>query len=232
MGCAFSRGDHRPQSTPLDDSVLFDATIVPDFTSWNGAIDASALRHALLDTTPVDAEWLAHLADSGGVVPRCQEVPNEAKVTLEQMAPWGQLERDPESMEELGEMKSAVGVLVISYPWLDANHPDINGEQLQRIAFVLRAFAAKAQEYSPSCKVGVFWDYCSLPQRSLSCEPGSDDRTPEEQALFGRALKGINTFYGSLFTKVLLVDSLLPEGVYTNKQPYAAAAAGASPSTA
>jgi hypothetical protein len=48
-----------------------------------------------------------------------------------------------------------------------------------------------------------------------------DDRTPEEQARFGRALKGINTFYGSLFTKILLVDSPLPEGVYTNTQPYA-----------
>ena len=202
-------------------AVLPNATIVAEVTRWNGSIDASALRHALLNTTLVDAEWLAQLADGGGVIPRCQEVPNEAKVTLEQMAPWGQLERRPRDMEEFGEMYSAVGVLVISYPWLDANHPDINGEQLRRIAFVLRAFAAKAREYSPSCKVGVFWDYCSLPQRSLSCEPGSDDRTPEEQARFGRALKGINTFYGSLFTKVLLVDSPLPEGVYTNTQPYA-----------
>ena len=47
---------------------------------------------------------------------------------------------------------------------LDADHPDRNGEQLRKIAPVLKLFAEEAKKYGG--KVGVFIDYCSLPQRS------------------------------------------------------------------
>jgi len=62
-------------------------------------------------------------------------------------------------------------VLVISYPWLDRDHPDRAGELLRRVAFVLKAFASSCDS-SPGSKVGVFWDYGSLPQRSRSCPEG------------------------------------------------------------
>ena len=42
---------------------------------------------------------------------------------------------------------------------LDAGHPDQDGEQLARLAFVLKAFATKAGEKGG--RVGVFWDYVS-----------------------------------------------------------------------
>ena len=63
----------------------------------------AALKAALTDTVLVDAAWLAQLADEGGVLPRCQDLPEGARVTLEEMEKWTDY--------------YTVGVLVISYPW-------------------------------------------------------------------------------------------------------------------
>ena len=113
---------------------------------------------------------------------------------------------------------------------------------------MLRAFDKEAKaKYGAGCKVGVFLDYVSMPQRSRGS--AEDDRTPEELAIFGRALKvpthtprchphrpapppashaappaplpqGINLWYGNPKTHVLLVDTELPAGAHTNTQPY------------
>ena len=50
------------------------------------------------------ARRLARLADEGGILPRCQDLPPGARVTLEEMEKW----KDP---------YGTLGVLVISYPW-------------------------------------------------------------------------------------------------------------------
>jgi len=174
-------------------------------SKWD-EMGASSLKEALRDTTLVDADYLVGLADSGGTLPRCQDVPLEAVVTLTEMEAWGE--------------EYTVAVLVVSYPWLDRNHPDPHGEQLRKLAFVLKAFAEKAREYK-GCRVGVFWDYPSLPQKSVGCSGDEDDRTKEEMARFKRALKGINTWYGHQKTHVLLVTTPLPDAhEYTNMQPY------------
>jgi hypothetical protein len=65
--------------------------------------NASALKAALADTVLVDAAWLARLAKKRGVLPRCQDLPPGARVTLEEMEKWTE--------------GWTVGVLVISYPW-------------------------------------------------------------------------------------------------------------------
>ena len=70
--------------------------------------NASALKRALADTVLVDAAWLARLADEGGVLPRCQDLPEGARVTLEEMEMWTD--------------RYTVGVLVISYPWWAPPH--------------------------------------------------------------------------------------------------------------
>ena len=70
--------------------------------------NASALKAALADTVLVDAAWLARLADEGGILPRCQDLPPGARVTLEEMEKW----------YGGGE---TLGVLVISYPWWAAS---------------------------------------------------------------------------------------------------------------
>ena len=71
---------------------------------------------------------------------------------------------------------------------LDADHPDKDGLQLRAISHVLKIFDKEAkQKYGAGCKVGVFLDYVSMPQRSRGS--AEDDRTPEEKATFDRALK-------------------------------------------
>ena len=71
---------------------------------------------------------------------------------------------------------------------LDADHPDKDGLQLRAISHVLKIFDKEAkEEYGAGCKVGVFLDYVSMPQRSRGS--AEDDRTPEEKATFDRALK-------------------------------------------
>ena len=172
-------------------------------TKWD-KLGCSALKKALEDTTMLDAAWLADLAEKKGILPRCQDVPDSAKVSLAEMEAWGKDD-------------FTVGALIISYPWLDKNHPDPFGEQLRQLAFILKAFAAEARKY-PGCRVGVFWDYCSLPQKDRE---GKDDRTEEMIARFKRALKGINAWYGHRKTNVVLVKTPLPTGhKYTNTQPY------------
>jgi hypothetical protein len=74
---------------------------------WDGVgtwgPNASALKAALADTVLVDAAWLARLAKKRGVLPRCQDLPPGARVTLEEMEKW--------------KHSGPLGVLVISYPW-------------------------------------------------------------------------------------------------------------------
>ena len=71
--------------------------------------NASALKAALADTVLVDAAWLARLADEGGILPRCQDLPPGARVTLEEMEKW----KNP---------YGPLGVLIISYPWWALPH--------------------------------------------------------------------------------------------------------------
>ena len=121
-------------------------------------LNASACKQALRYTKFLNAEYLAQLADDGQPVPRCQDVPAWAVVTLQEME---------ESDFTYCVMLSA---LIISYPWLDADHPDIDGAQLRRLAFVLKAFANQAGEKEGG-KCGVFWDYCSCAAASIEPAP-------------------------------------------------------------
>ena len=51
---------------------------------------------------------------------------------------------------------------------LDADHPDKDGLQLRAISHVLKIFDKEAKQFPNrvGCKVGVFLDYVSMPQRS------------------------------------------------------------------
>ena len=125
-------------------------------TKWD-KLNASACKQALRYTKFLDAAYLAELADLGQPVPRCQDVPAWAVVTLQEM-------------EESGTWEGMLSALIISYPWLDADHPDIDGAQLRRLAFVLKAFANRAGEKEGG-KCGVFWDYCSCAAASIEPAP-------------------------------------------------------------
>ena len=121
-------------------------------------LNAAACKQALRYTKFLDAAYLAQLADEGQPVPRCQDVPAWAVVTLQEM--------------EESKFNGLLSALIISYPWLDADHPDIDGAQLRRLAFVLKAFANYAGR-NEGGKCGVFWDYCSCAAASIAPAPTS-----------------------------------------------------------
>ena len=139
-------------------------------SKWD-SLGATTLKQAFASCDMIDARWLVSLAKTGGRVPRNQDIPPEAIVNLEEMEAWD----DPYSL----------GALVVSYPWLGgSSHPDPNGEILHKLSLILDAYASKASAI-PSCRIGVFWSYCSLPQKH---NDGSDDRDEEQMQRFSTAL--------------------------------------------
>ena len=105
--------------------------------------------------------------------------------------------------------KYALGVLVLSYPWLDWFHPDRLGAQLRRLLPFLKAMLAEAKRDSPHCTVGVMIDFLCLPQKPFATE--------EDGARFGVSLKAINAWYFHKYTTTLLVTNPPPEGAdYSN----------------
>ena len=72
---------------------------------------------------------------------------------------------------------------------LDADHPDKDGLQLRAISHVLKIFDKEAKEkYGAGCKVGVFLDYVSMPQRSRESHrrgKESADAAKAQKALAG-----------------------------------------------
>ena len=168
------------------------------WTFYGGGAIEPLLKHTPL----IDLEYLVALAEGGGVMP-CgrQNVPPAAFITkrnLWRLKLWGNA-RD----------KASLGVLVLSYPWLDWFHPDRLGAQLRRLLPFLKAMLASAKEDSPHCTVGVMIDFLCLPQKPFATE--------EDGARFGVSLKAINAWYFHQFTTTLLVTTPPPEGAdYSN----------------
>ena len=161
-----------------------------------------AIEGMLDDIVLIDARYLLDLGERGGAVPRCQDVPESARINAANGNVWrlrcGWHESD------------CLAVLVLSYPWLDKSHPDAYGEQLRRVCPVLKAMLAACKgEHST---VGIMWDWLSLPQ-----PPRSD----EEDAVFSRGLRKMNAWYMHPFTHVLLLSCPLPTGAaYTNTKAF------------
>ena len=165
---------------------------------WGGGAIEPLLEHTPL----IDLEYLVALAEGGGVMP-CgrQNVPPAAFITkrnLWRLKLWGKAKH-----------KDSLGVLVLSYPWLDWFHPDRLGAQLHRLLPFLKAMLAEAKRDSPHCTVGVMIDFLCLPQKPFATE--------EDGARFGVSLKAINAWYFHQYTYTLLVTNPPPEGAdYSN----------------
>ena len=170
---------------------------------WLWAALGGGAIEPLLEHTPlIDLEYLVALAEGGGVMP-CgrQNVPPAAFITkrnLWRLKLWGK-----------AKLKASLGVLVLSYPWLDWFHPDRLGAQLRRLLPFLKAMLAEAKRDSPHCTVGVMIDFLCLPQKPFATE--------EDGARFGVSLKAINAWYFHQCTYTLLVTNPPPEGAdYSN----------------
>ena len=165
---------------------------------WGGGAIEPLLEHTPL----IDLEYLVALAEGGGVMP-CgrQNVPPAAFITkrnLWRLKLWSKRSN-----------KDSLGVLVLSYPWLDWFHPDRLGAQLRRLLPFLKAMLAEAKRDSPHCTVGVMIDFLCLPQKPFATE--------EDGARFGVSLKAINAWYFHQHTNTLLVTNPPPEGAdYSN----------------
>ena len=168
------------------------------WAAWGGGTIEPLLEHTPL----IDLEYLVALAEGDGVMP-CgrQNVPPAAVITkrnLWRLKLWGK-----------ATDKSSLGVLVLSYPWLDWFHPDRLGAQLRRLLPFLKAMLASAKRDSPHCTVGVMIDFLCLPQKPFATE--------EDGARFKVSLKAINAWYFHRFTYTLLVTNPPPEGAdYSN----------------
>ena len=168
------------------------------WSSFGGdMIEATMLEHVTL----IDARYLLALHARGGVVPRWQDVPASARI-------------DKSSVWRLYSWQRmfSLGILVLSYPWLDLDHPDAHGEQLALIAPILRHMLLFCG--GDAFTVGVLWDYCCLPQPA---------RSPAEAARFRSGLASLMAWYAHPYTHVLLLTTPLPSGAsYTNSRPYCA----------
>ena len=161
-----------------------------------------AIESLLEDADLIDLNYVIELLSAGGIVPRWQDVPDSARINhtnIWRLRCWAQ--------------GSSVAVLVLSYPWLDAEHPDRVGAQLRRLLPIFRVLLDAARVRNKGGTVGLMMDFMSLPQKPF--------RAPEELARFKRALGRINEWYAHPYTHVLIVDTPLPTGeAYTNRRPY------------
>ena len=138
----------------------------------------------------VDARYLLALHDHGGNLPCWGALPDTARINRANM--W----------RLFGwEARGCLGVLVVSYPWLDYDHPDPEGEILARLVPVLRTML-------PLCggdayTVGVLIDYASLPQPT---------RTHAELTKFRLGLRALPMWLAHPYVPVLLVSGALPSG--------------------
>ena len=214
---------------------------------WWAIFGGGAIEPLLEHTPLIDLEYLVALAEVDGVMPCGQQnVPPAAFITardLWRLKLWGKVNN-----------KASLGVLVLSYPWLDWFHPDRLGAQLRRLLPFLKVMLAAAKRDSPHCTVGVMIDFLCLPQKPFATE--------EESARFGVSLNHMHawhnhgtrtltlalalttptltltrtptlnlTRYHHGFTTTLLVTTPPPEGaVYSNSLARTATAAGATSS--
>ena len=101
----------------------------------------------------VSVEYLKSISDGGGFLPRRQDVPRDAFLTVE-------------------EVKNQA-LFVLTYRWLEREHPDPKGFRLKQLFEVLKKENAHPRD-------GVFWDWTALYQRP---------RTDDQDELFKMGLK-------------------------------------------
>ena len=140
--------------------------------------------------------WLASPASdaflgregSAATIKRRQDLPPEAFVPCDEAV----------AMLERGDRS----VLALSYGWLTALHPDPHGTTLAAVRRFLSSTEAN--------DIGLFWDFCSLPQRGQKGE----ERSEAEKSVFAQGLGIMGSIYASVTGTAVLQqrDIVLPPG--------------------
>lgn len=159
-------------------------THTPHWAAHGGEELANLLTYVDL----IDARYLIALNEQGGSLPCWGALPASAKITRDdcwRLYGW--------------ETRGCLGVLAISYPWLDYDHPDAHGETLSKVVHVLQSMLPLSG--GPQHTVGVLIDYGSVPQPA---------RSHAELTRFKLGLRALAQWYAHPYVPVLLVTGSLP----------------------
>jgi len=140
------------------------------------------------DVDLIRGDWIVKLAECGGRLPRCQDLPSEAI--------WS----DEQELIE-GLRNYTVRLVSVSHCWFTEEHPDPDGRNLEILGVVLTRFLASAFCSNAAGGAAVFLDWTSLPQKP---------RTDEQEARFSRALKSINVWYAHPCSIVWMLTARWP----------------------
>ena len=221
MGCGASTVKPKDKSEPAaapvkaqqpgnesDPEAEYDAAVLraktaalPENSTWR-KYGGHELEPLFESTYVIDIRWLLRFANgdvslagqtktsypSPQSVPAWQDVPADGIVPLEVLRS-AQMDYN------------ALPIVVLSYGWASVFHPDPSGEQLARLRPVLQSIVNWCDATGGLCSTwGVVWDFMSFPQygRTTGYDESTDDRTPEQRALFTRGLGGINRKRASL----------------------------------
>lgn len=207
------------QRTTAD--IVVDNDEVKIKAAYDRATNAEVIWEALSgDPAPVvllSAKWLIAWSKGGRRLPRRQELPAEAFLSLAELQRIrenrAQVDLDPSDHWE----KRTMPIVVISYCWLTAQHPDPDGIQLKLIVALL-------EEQFVRCRgcpgyggvyedMGIFWDWCSLFQKDAAGQ-----RTKAEWDCFNRAIRTMGLWYAHPMTVVYLITKRVQEGIDYSKR--------------
>ena len=163
----------------------------------------------------IDLRYVVPLIEAGGVMPRWQDLPKSARITVHNL--WRL-----NTMVHFGV--PLLAVLVLSYPWrasprksrthatsrrnaplthpkcparrtVDREHPDRLGEQLRALLPFFKLALAELKEH-PHHTFGLMMDYGCLPQKPFASD--------EEKQRFKRGLQNINKYAPPARTRAFL----------------------------
>jgi Leucine-rich repeat (LRR) protein len=158
------------------------------------AIDSLWVPLVSHDVRLVRGSWITALNNKGEILPRRQDCPEEAFISLEEL----QGIHDASCAKPAHSEHKRAPIISVSYFWRTKEHPDPNGITLGLVAKAIEARRSTFHQYGIE-EVGVFFDWLSLYQA-----PRSDD----ELEAFKRSLAFINLWYAhALVTCFLVTDT-------------------------
>mmetsp|Transcript_29837 Transcript_29837/g.70917 ORF Transcript_29837/g.70917 Transcript_29837/m.70917 type:complete len:557 (+) Transcript_29837:194-1864(+) len=226
----------------IDRSLVERATAQKPFAQRSLTPIEDALR--LGDTRLLKGTWLLEQARGGKVLPRRQDLPEEAFWQADELIP--RLKGGPMGSDNTDGRR--VRLLAVSYCWLSPSHPDPDGEQLRTLgaALELRLHAnpkfrcvpdpdkpgrdtrfPKNNGYNPSFPIGQMEvdgavRNCELEDVAIFFDWGSMHqmpRTDDESCAFKRSLASVNLWYTHSESQVWVL-SLLPASAPSTTATY------------
>lgn len=168
-----------------------------EFFTWipndGAALEASLEINPDFAAAPIrliDARFLISLWKSGGRLPRRQDIPEAAYISLTKL----------KAMPK-GYMKTDLRILCVSHMWLRPDHPDPRGDSLRALGKVLDKFV---RDRFDGGTWAVFIDFCSLPQLGARGEA----RSPSEMALLQAGLHALASLFSHPCTWTLKLTQL------------------------